>query len=99
MARSDFPYISVLPNSAVEIDVSAADQDPIAGIGGNEAPRCVGFYVGTTGDVSVDTEEGDTAIVFSSIPAGAVIPIAVKEFNNTGTTASDIVALIAVTRR
>jgi hypothetical protein len=52
------------------------------------------LYVGTGGDVKVDMEDtDDTAIVFSNVPAGTVLPIRVKRVYATGTTASNIVGL------
>jgi hypothetical protein len=49
-----------------------------------------GFYVGTTGAVSVITA-GGTTVTFPSVPAGAVIPLRVQTIRSTGTTASNIV--------
>lgn len=56
-----------------------------------------GFYVGTTGNVSVITMGGDnsTAVIFNSVPAGAIIPLAVRRIRATGTTASNIRGFIA----
>lgn len=51
-----------------------------------------GLYVGTTGDVVAITE-GGTAVTFSSVPAGAILPVQCKRVNSTSTTASNIVAL------
>ena len=50
------------------------------------------LYVGGTGNVKVDTAAGDT-VTFSSVPAGAIIPVRVKRVYSTGTTATNIVAL------
>ncbi len=50
------------------------------------------LYVGGAGDVKVDTANGDT-LVFSAVPAGTVLPVAVKKVYATGTTATAIVAL------
>lgn len=50
------------------------------------------LYVGTTGDVSVVTKDGNT-VTFAAVPAGAILPIRVTKVRSTGTTASNIVAL------
>jgi len=49
-----------------------------------------GFYVGTTGNVTIVTFAG-TTVTFNSVPAGAVIPVAISQVKATGTTASNIV--------
>lgn len=51
------------------------------------------LYVGTTGDVAVKTSRGNT-VTFSSVPAGAVIPISGNMVLSTGTSASGIVGLV-----
>jgi len=50
------------------------------------------LYVGTTGDVKVDTVAGDT-VTFAAVPAGAFLPVRVKRVYATGTDADDIVGL------
>lgn len=50
------------------------------------------LYVGTTGNVAVVLKDG-TAVTFSSVPAGAILPVECKRVNSTNTTASNIVAL------
>ncbi len=52
----------------------------------------VGIYVGTTGDVAVVTDRG-TTVTFKTVPAGAIIPLAIRTVNATNTTASNIVGL------
>ena len=49
-----------------------------------------GFYVGTTGNVSVVTFAG-TTVLFTAVPAGAIIPLNIQKIRATGTTASNIV--------
>ena len=53
------------------------------------APSVV--YVGTTGNVSVVTSQG-TTVVFTAIPAGAIIPVRVIGVN-AATTAADMVRI------
>lgn len=50
------------------------------------------IYVGTGGNV-VAVFTDNTAITFSNVPAGTILPIVVKRVNSTNTTASNIVAL------
>lgn len=51
------------------------------------------LYVGTAGNLSVETSGGESAVVFTAVPAGTVLPIRVSRVNSTATTASNIVAL------
>lgn len=50
-----------------------------------------GFYVGTTGNLQVVTQKG-TTVLFTALPAGVIVPLAVSKFQTTNTTASNIVA-------
>ena len=50
------------------------------------------IYVGTSGNIKVDTIEGDT-VTFNSVAAGIVHPILVKRIYATGTTASNILVV------
>lgn len=50
------------------------------------------IYVGGTGNVSVTTARGETAI-FSGVPAGALLPVAVRRVNVTNTTATLMLAI------
>lgn len=50
------------------------------------------LYVGTTGNVAVVTA-GDDTVTFSSVPAGAVLPVRAKRIRSTGTTAGNIVGM------
>lgn len=53
---------------------------------------CRAIYVGGAGNVVAVRHDG-TAVTFSSVPAGTVLPIAVRRINSTSTTATSIVAL------
>lgn len=64
--------------------VTAADTDL------SVSPRAL--YVGGTGDVVVYMVGGTTAITFSSVPAGTILPIRVDQVR-AATTATNIVAL------
>jgi hypothetical protein len=50
------------------------------------------IYVGTTGNVNVVTSQG-TTVLFTAVPAGAVIPVRVIGVNSTSTTASTLVRI------
>lgn len=59
----------------------------------------VGFralYVGGAGDVAVYMADNttDTSVVFAGVPAGSILPIAVRRVLSTGTTATLIIGLI-----
>lgn len=49
------------------------------------------LYVGGAGNVSVIPEGSETAVVYSSVPAGQYIFLRVSKVNATGTTATNIV--------
>lgn len=51
------------------------------------------LYVGGAGNISVDDLSGNTAVVFTGVPAGTVLSIRVKRLRLTGTTATNIVGL------
>lgn len=69
--------------SAVAVDVSSTDQSLAAG--------CRGLFVGTTGNIKVDMPNA-SGITFSNVPAG-IFTVQVTKVYNSGTTASNIVAL------
>ena len=50
------------------------------------------LYIGTGGDVKVDTISGD-AVTFKNLADGSVLPVQVKRVYDTGTSAADIIAL------
>ena len=52
-----------------------------------------GLYVGGGGDVSVEMVGTGTALVFTAVPTGAILPIRVTRVNDTDTDATDMVAL------
>lgn len=49
------------------------------------------LFVGGAGDVKVDAEESGT-ITFT-LPAGSILPVSVKKVYDTGTSATNIIAL------
>jgi hypothetical protein len=58
--------------------------------------KYAGLYIGGTGDVTVKFASGDqTAVTFSAVPAGTLLPIAVSRVM-AATTATSMVGLFAV---
>lgn len=51
-----------------------------------------GLYIGGAGNVKVDTAAG-TTVTLNSAAAGSILPIRVRRVYNTGTTATNIIAL------
>jgi hypothetical protein len=56
------------------------------------AAPCRGLYVGSGGNV-VAVRLDNTAVTFSNVPTGTVLPVIARRVNSTSTTASAIVAL------
>lgn len=69
---------------AVAVNVAGQDQDL------GKPTRA--FWVGGTGDLSVLMANGKVA-TFQSLPAGTLLPIAASKVFDTGTDATEIVAL------
>jgi hypothetical protein len=55
--------------------------------------RVRGLYVGGAGDISAVFSDGSTATL-AGVPAGSVLPAYIRRVNSTGTTATNIVALL-----
>ena len=51
------------------------------------------LYVGTGGDVVVVDNEG-TAVTFTAVPSGSILPVVAYRVNATSTTATNIVGLL-----
>jgi hypothetical protein len=75
----------MVPNAAFRT-VTPSDTYPIKG-----GPARA-LYVGGAGNVAAINENG-VAVTFAAVPAGAVLPIATKRVNATGTTATNLIAL------
>lgn len=52
------------------------------------------LYVGGTGNVTVQPLHGAGTVVFSAVPVGTILPIAIKRVLSTGTTATLMVGLV-----
>lgn len=53
---------------------------------------CRALYVGSAGDVAAVGQD-NVVVVFAGVPAGTILPLAVKRVNLTNTDADDMVAL------
>lgn len=51
-----------------------------------------GIYVGTSGDLKVDTADGDT-VTFVGLSAGVIHPMRIRRVYATGTDADDIIGV------
>lgn len=78
-------FTLILPSRTFRA-VTPSDTDNIAG------GRAASLYIGGAGDVSVVNADGQN-VVFVGVPAGATLVIDTHRVNETGTTATDIVAL------
>jgi len=52
------------------------------------SPPARGIHVGGTGAIQVDMAGGQTAVLFSGIPSGTFLPLAVTKIYSTNTTAT-----------
>jgi hypothetical protein len=78
-----FPTANSYPNAQVITKSDSTTYDP----------PIRALYVGGTGNISVDMAGGQTAVLFSTIPAGTIIPVTAVKVNSTNTTATTIVGL------
>lgn len=51
------------------------------------------LWIGGAGNISVEMVGGQSAVVFTGIPAGTWMPLRVTRVNSTNTTATSIVAV------
>jgi hypothetical protein len=51
------------------------------------------LYVGAGGNITLLAEDSDTAVTFSAVPSGYILPVRVRRILVTGTTASNIIGL------
>jgi hypothetical protein len=52
------------------------------------------LYIGVGGNIAMIAQEDSEAVTLQNIASGSIIPVRAKIILNTGTTASNIVALI-----
>lgn len=79
------PTNKVTQQAIKAVDVVPATQETLA------IPGAV-LYIGTGGNIKVDTVSGDT-VTFKNVADGSVLAVQVKKVYNTGTSANDIIAL------
>ena len=52
-----------------------------------------GLYIGVAGNVTLDTQGGESSVLFTGLLAGTILPVLTTRVRSTGTTATSIVAL------
>ena len=52
------------------------------------------IYVGVGGNITVDMTDSGTNITFLAVPQGTILPVQVKRVYSTGTSATNLVALL-----
>lgn len=52
------------------------------------------LFIGTTGNVAVSVSRGGPSVLFKNLPSGSILPVQVFRVWSTGTTATDLVALL-----
>ena len=83
MVKTNYsPTFPMFPGGAEAVTVS--DTADLA------SPSVV--YVGATGNVKVNTAQGDT-VTFSNVPSGGIIPVQVTRVWSNGTTATNMVRI------
>lgn len=60
----------------------------------NLAQPARGLWIGTTGNVAVALSNGGASVTFQNIPSGTLLPIQAYRVYATGTTATNILALL-----
>jgi hypothetical protein len=76
------------------VQPSAYDAEAVSLASTDYTPAVIGrgVYVGGAGDVALTTGAG-TAVTFTAVPAGTLIPIFFTSIQKTGTTATSLLAL------
>lgn len=75
-------------------DGPARDYAPVTPSDTTEYGRAArGLYVGSSGTVVLINANGDTAVTFTAVPSGVILPVWHRRVNSTGTTATALVAL------
>jgi hypothetical protein len=76
------------------LDGPGEDADEIVPHDANELTYVTrAIYVGGAGNMSVVTAKG-TSVVFTGLPAGIVLPVRIRKVLATGTTATNLVAIL-----
>jgi hypothetical protein len=74
-------YVAVAASDTVDFDIFTK-QDRLT----------AALYIGTGGGDVACVDESGTATVFTAVPAGTFLPVAVRRVNASGTAATSIVA-------
>ena len=84
------PFTGLSPSDAAP----ANDYVTITPNDSNDLNRvCRGLYIGTTGDLAIIGQPGSSAVTFSNVAAGTVLPLRASRVMATNTTAANIIAL------
>jgi hypothetical protein len=93
MPSNPFKALESSPNGLIRNWISVTPSDSADNVGaGNVA---VGLYVTGTGNVSWVDVDGNTTTI-TGVAAGTILPGSFARIRSTGTTATDIFALISV---
>lgn len=96
IADPENPAHALKPNSDGSINSSSArNAVAVTKSDSTVLTNVIGLFVGGAGAVTVETAAGDT-VLFSAVPAGAIIPLVVTKVKSTGTDATAIVAFLSV---
>lgn len=96
IADPNNPDNALRPNADGSINASSArNAVAVTKSDSTVLSNVIGLFVGGAGAVTVVTSAGDT-VLFSAVPAGAVIPLVVTKVKSTGTDATGIVAFLSV---
>lgn len=52
-----------------------------------------GIYVGGAGDITINFQGSETAVLFAAVPQGIILPVRATRVKATGTTATNLVGL------
>lgn len=85
MARNQYPSRGSLDSASDGYSVTPADGADLP-----DVPR--GIWVGGAGDISMVLLSGN--VTLKAVPAGTLLPVRPLRVRSTGTTATDIVALL-----
>jgi hypothetical protein len=59
----------------------------------NDLPIPVNLFVGSTGDIVVIPQGGDSPVTFTAFPSNTLLPVRVKRVLATGTSATNLKGL------
>ena len=80
-----FQFVVVTPSDTAPLKYTTSS-------GFVEEKRCKALYIGGAGNVAINDDAGNS-VTFVGVLAGSVIPVSTENVLNTGTTATNIVAL------